>query len=75
MSDHEHELSWRTASACHPSSCVEVAIGDRSVYVRNSTKPSQEPLVFDFTEWRNFLAGVWNHEFDLPSLGQGVMSA
>lgn len=64
VADHD-ALRWRTASYCHPSSCVEVAITDDSVYVRNSRKPEQEPLIFDYTEWYQFIRGVRNSEFDV----------
>jgi hypothetical protein len=64
VSDHD-ALRWRTASFCHPSGCVEVAVTDDSVYVRNSRNPSQEPLIFDYSEWHAFVRGVRNYEFDV----------
>jgi hypothetical protein len=63
-------LSWRTASFCDEDACVEVAIEVDSVYVRNSRRPAQTPLVFDHSEWEAFVLGVRNHEFDVvPSRG------
>lgn len=70
MSDHDPELTWRTASFCGEDNCVEVAIdaGAGSVYVRSSRRRAQEPVMFDFSEWKAFVLGVHNHEFDPPVL-------
>ena len=64
MSD-QGALRWHISSFCDPSSCVEVAVDADSVYVRNSQKPAQEPLTFDYSEWNAFLLGVRNNEFDV----------
>ncbi|WP_370355692.1 DUF397 domain-containing protein [Catenulispora sp. EB89] len=72
MSDHDPVLTWRTASFCGEDSCVEVAIGAGRVYVRNSRRRAQEPMVFDFNEWEAFVLGVRNHEFDAPPLSGGA---
>lgn len=71
MSNHG-ALRWRMASFCHPSGCVEVAIEPDSVYVRNSRRPAQEPLVFDHAEWKAFVLGVRNNEFDVTSVLGGI---
>ncbi|WP_370339105.1 DUF397 domain-containing protein [Catenulispora sp. MAP5-51] len=62
-------LKWHTSSFCDPASCVEVAVAADSVYVRNSQKPTQEPLAFDYAEWNAFLLGVRNNEFDVKLAG------
>ena len=57
---------WRKSSYSNgQSSCVEVAVTDRAVAVRD-TKDRQGPvLVFSPREWRAFTASVRNGEFDL----------
>ena len=71
MSNHG-ALRWRKASFCHPSTCVEVAIEPDLVYVRNSRKPGQEPLIFDYAEWHAFVLGVRNNEFDVTLATGGI---
>jgi hypothetical protein len=46
--------------------CVEVAIIDAAVLIRNSQDPAGPVLSFSYPEWRAFLAGARNGEFDLP---------
>jgi hypothetical protein len=48
---------WRRTSRCESSSCVEVAFGEREVYVRNSRDPHRT-LAFTNEEWAAFCAGV-----------------
>ena len=45
--------------------CVEVAIVDDAVGVRDSKDRSGPALVFTASEWRAFVAGAKNGEFDL----------
>jgi len=58
---------WRKSVASGPNGCVEVAFIDGRVAVRDS-KNRQGPIL-DFTpmEWRTFLHGVRNGEFELPA--------
>jgi hypothetical protein len=46
--------------------CVEVAFADDAVLVRHSHDPSGPVLSFSHSEWKAFLAGARNGEFDLP---------
>jgi hypothetical protein len=57
---------WRKSSySSSNANCVEVAVTDPAVAVRD-TKDRQGPvLVFSPGEWRTFTAGVRNGEFDL----------
>jgi Domain of unknown function (DUF397) len=73
VSDQEQsKAGWRKARACTPGNCVEVAFGDGVVFVRSSRDPSREPLEFNLQEWAAFLAGVREHEFDIPATEAGV---
>jgi hypothetical protein len=57
-------LEWSKSSFSN-NSCVETApYGDGRVAVRDSKNPSQGFLLYDAGEWRAFLAGVRNGEFD-----------
>jgi len=56
---------WQKSTHCGESGhCVEVAFVDGKTVVRDS-KNSQGPvLVFDKTEWRAFIGGVQDGEFN-----------
>ena len=58
-------VQWRTSSLCANDGCVEVAISDNKAFVRSTRDTAGKYLVFDAAEWRAFLAGVQNHEFDI----------
>jgi hypothetical protein len=58
-------VQWRSSSRCGTEACVEVAISDNKAFVRSSRDTAGRFLVFDAAEWRAFLAGVQNHEFDI----------
>ena len=48
--------------------CVEVRLfADGTIGVRDSKDATQEALVFTPREWRAFLAGAQEGEFDLPA--------
>lgn len=58
---------WRKSKASNASGeCVEVAFDDEAVLVRHSHDPSGPVLLFSHSEWKAFLAGARNGEFDLP---------
>lgn len=44
--------------------CVEVARKNGIVAVRSSRNKNQSPIIFDEAEWRAFIAGVKNGEFE-----------
>ena len=56
---------WK--SSYSSSSCVEVAItpDGQHVYVRNSRTPFEAVLSFTRDEWRTFLLGVKDDEFNV----------
>ena len=57
--------TWHKSSHSGANGCVEVAHGDDQVAVRDSKDPSGPMLLFTPLEWRAFLAGVRDGEFDL----------
>lgn len=59
--------TFRTANGCSDKSCVEVALADGIVGLRDSKDKGRGPvLAFTEPEWEAFLAGAKNGEFDLP---------
>lgn len=64
-------LPFRRSSACGMSGCVEVSFSrNGDVRVRDGkADPAGPVLHFDRSEWRAFVAGVRNREFDGPPEG------
>jgi hypothetical protein len=63
------DLVWVKSSFSN-ASCVEVAADNGRVAVRDSKDPDGGTLLYTGAEWRAFLAGVRNGEFDhLPDGG------
>lgn len=62
----DEHMSFERSSYCASSCCLEVALVPQTgkVYVRNSQDPGTR-MEFSAEEWRAFLAGVKNDEFDL----------
>jgi hypothetical protein len=70
MSDtHTIALSWRKSSASGTGDCVEVALSNDRVLVRDSKQRLPYILEFTFSEWCAFLSGAQAGEFDPKSLG------
>jgi hypothetical protein len=63
MSDSSEE-AWRRSTYCSTGSCVEVAILDSRIAVRDSKDKNGPMLVFNDSEWADFLRGACNGEFD-----------
>jgi hypothetical protein len=59
-------MEWRKSSFCGTSACVEVAVSDGAVLVRDSKTENGPVLTFDADEWTAFLAGVVAGEFAPP---------
>lgn len=61
------ESYYTVSSYSGGGACVEVALArpDALVAVRHSLRPDDPPLLFNRAEWRAFVAGVQNREFDL----------
>lgn len=48
-------LTWRTSSRCDSGTCVEVAVTDDHVLLRNGSDPDGPRLSFTRAEWAEFL--------------------
>jgi len=55
---------WRKSSHSGSSNCVEVAFLGNQVAVRDSKERPGGMLLFTLPEWRAFLAGARDGEFD-----------
>jgi hypothetical protein len=61
------DSGWHKSSFCEANGCVEVRITGSNVAVRSSIDRQAPVLTFSHAEWKAFVAGVRNHEFDLES--------
>lgn len=60
------ELHWRKSStSAAGGECVEVAVTDVAVMVRDSKDRSGPVLKFSHAEWRAFVTGIIQGEFSL----------
>jgi hypothetical protein len=56
--------AWRTSTLCDLNGCVEVALLDGQVAVRDAKDRAGPVLVFSVREWEAFVGGVRGGEFD-----------
>ena len=56
---------WHISTFSGGNGCVEVREDNDTVFVRHSRQPEGPTLEFNRHEWRAFLAGVRNDEFEL----------
>jgi hypothetical protein len=56
---------WHKSTLSGANGCVEVALVDDRVAVRDSKNPAGPVLVFSQREWLAFMGGVRAGEFDL----------
>ena len=59
-------ITYTKSSYSGKDGCVEVALLADGVLLRDSKNTSNEPHHFTPHEWRAFLAGVRDGQFDLP---------
>jgi hypothetical protein len=61
------KVTWRKSRRSGPDGgCVEVAISEEVVGVRDSKNPAGAMLMFDADAWRGFIDSLKRGEFDLP---------
>jgi hypothetical protein len=58
---------WRKSTHSSDGSCVEVAFVDNHIAVRDSKDQHGPVLLFNPVEWKAFLNGAHDGEFDLPA--------
>jgi hypothetical protein len=58
---------WRKSSFSGANGCVEIAVIDGKIAVRDSKAQKGPVLTFTPGEWKAFVGGVRNGEFDLTS--------
>jgi predicted secreted Zn-dependent protease len=58
------EATWRTAGRCDGGTCVEIGVLGRLILIRSSADPDGVRIALSRGEWREFVAGVKDGEFD-----------
>ncbi|GLI00421.1 hypothetical protein Pa4123_56970, partial [Phytohabitans aurantiacus] len=53
---------WRKSSRCDKDTCVEVALAQPMVAVRDGKDPAGPMLIFRAEEWRAFVRALRDHE-------------
>jgi hypothetical protein len=64
----ESEAAWRKSTYSAENGCVEVAALGEYVGVRDSKDRNGSRLLFTQQEWKAFITGVRNGEFELPDV-------
>jgi len=60
----ESRIGWRKSTASSSGACVEVAVTDRSVLIRDSANPGGPVLKVPTSAWPVFLASAGKKNFD-----------
>jgi len=60
-------ITWRKSTYSNVNGCLEVAFLAGQIAVRDSKRPNGQRLVFTPAEWKAFLSGVRDGEFDLDA--------
>ncbi len=58
------DLGWRKSRTCDGGACVIVARHGDSVVFGNTTQPNGPVYVYTEAEWKEFLAGAKQGDFD-----------
>jgi hypothetical protein len=62
----QESIVWRKSTASGGTNCVEVALGETSIYVRDSKDRGGPVLAFTRSEWIAFLADAREGVFGIP---------
>lgn len=57
-------LVWHTAFGCNGGTCIRIAAKGSMVLIGDSKNPKGPILSYTHAEWRDFLAGAKNGDFD-----------
>ncbi|MEV4459756.1 DUF397 domain-containing protein [Microbispora sp. NPDC004025] len=60
------ESQWRISTRCNGGNCVQVAILDGMVALRDSKNPGHGVLLYSPEEWRRFVASAKAGGYDRP---------
>jgi Domain of unknown function (DUF397) len=58
------ELHWRVALACNGGECIQVAPQGGEIIIGDSKKPNGPVLTYSRSEWRAFVDGIRQGDFD-----------
>jgi Domain of unknown function (DUF397) len=58
------EPNWHVARRCDNGQCVQIGIRGESVLIRSSADPDGRYVILSRDEWRVFVAGVKDGDFD-----------
>jgi predicted secreted Zn-dependent protease len=58
------DLTWRRSRSCNSGACVEVAASGEMVLIRDSKAPGGPALSYTAAEFKAFIAGAKNGDFD-----------
>jgi hypothetical protein len=56
--------TWHTRNGCDGGQCVEIGTRGESVLIRSSADPDGKHVTLSRDEWRVFVAGVKEGDFD-----------
>lgn len=65
----ESRIRWRKSTASSGGTCVEVAVADGSVLIRDSANPGGPVLRVPTSAWPALLASARERDFDSSELG------
>lgn len=74
LADHPAVL-WRRSQACNPVECVEVALCEDRVLVRDSKNPEAGVLEFTRDEWQAFLLDLSRGHFSGGQHGSAALDS
>jgi len=74
MDEKPESLNWRISSWSQSGNCVELAVHQSGVLLRNSKHRQGAHLEFTATEWTAFIAGVKAGEFDFTESNRTTRS-
>ena len=64
-----HQRHLKVSSLCGGGECVAVAkLANGNIAIHDKKDLSHKPMVFTHAEWKAFVAGVKNGEFDIEAL-------